>query len=798
MPTATPTPTSTPTATPTHTPTATPIPPTPTYTPVPPTATPTPTPTNTPIPTPTAGEIVTARQVVTDLEFFTSDIVEVVARTAWKWLVDGVTDDERYVLQRLRLLSLKDREAATVVASSAFFASDVTDLHGYATNALRSIAVRNSAALNRLKTQPWFVDGLNGEEAALVVALSNASGPISTIFDTLNMEEARNLYDNLLRTPFVRSRVVALPLAGEVTIYVVRKDPFPPDSGWLTSVEESARIIEEFMREPFPTTDVILVVLNTDPSSGGVNFEYRHGEFAGSGAVYGGFYSADQMWVYRPDDRVVREDSVITHETAHYYFHHGRKWFHEGMANFMEQYHVMQDGGTLYSFAHSATPSYYAARAGRLTIHPERCSFGLKNILYLNEVYDYNDFHVALCAYRMGENFMHTVFTIIGEEAMSAALRDLYVKWRDSYDHSATEEDIYRAFLKHAPADKKDAFRGVYMSLHGGRYEFDAAAQAAREAAAAQLTGLASWFKDPSDLSHFIASQSIFNISILNQGLAEKLMRMSWVANGVTGPESSALQNIETILLADIALGEQIMDLPWFTDGITIVEQRQLWALELIVLFKRWDVALGEQIMDLPWFADGISTGEQEALLALERIVNSERIVNRDVALGGQIAGLPWFTDGITTVEQEGLVALERIVNRDVALGEQVMEIPWFRDGIAHAEANALYALSGTSFVDIALGEQIMEIPWFTDGITQVEMSAVTALIRIPSASVVAGLPWFTDGIADAEQEALFALSRIASKDADLARTIVGAPWFVDGITDSPLGLDYLRRIAAN
>ena len=571
MPTATPTPT--------HTPTATPIPPTPT-----------PTPTNTPIPTPTAGEIATARQVVTDLEFFTSDLAEVVAPTAWKWLVDGVTDDELKTLDQLGLLSRNDREAAMIIASSSFLASDITDLLPATMSSLVTINYFDKDVFDRLINQSWFADGLSREEAALVVGLG---------FVTLPPEGAaeKNLYDYFLRTPLAlsRTRTVSLPLAGEVTIYVIGEERFVPNN-WGIHVEESMRIIEEFVHEPFPFSYFIILLLQAEIGIGGTS---SIGEY---------------IWVRpRPIDPINFSNfmSTVNHETTHQFAIHAEAgtWFTEGMAEFMATYIAERKGWTFENRV-------------MLERRVANCYFGLglKNILH-NKEHGYRT-PEHRCMYPMGENFMHNVFEVMGEKAMRAAVRELYVQWRDSFSYFAilreettfyTDEDIYRTFLNHAPADKKDAFRDVYLRLHGGRYEFDAAAQAAIEAAIAQFAGLAPWLEDPPDESHFIAAQSIFTIRVLDPELAEKLMRMAWVVDGVNNTESRAISYLEDIAAEDVDLATMVTNLPWFGDGVTSNEYAT-YALNQVHRIASVDPGLARRTVEQSWFTDGIVLSELEKL----------------------------------------------------------------------------------------------------------------------------------------------------------------------------------------
>ena len=56
----------------------------------------------------------------------------------------------------------------------------------------------------------------------------------------------------LIETHYVASVPVALPLAGDVELVVVRNTPFPPEDHTFETLEEGVRAIEGFMGAPFP------------------------------------------------------------------------------------------------------------------------------------------------------------------------------------------------------------------------------------------------------------------------------------------------------------------------------------------------------------------------------------------------------------------------------------------------------------------------------------------------------------------------------------------------------------------
>ena len=106
---------------------------------------------------------------------------------------------------------------------------------------------------------------------------------------------------------------------------------------------------------------------------------------------------------------------------------------------------------------------------------------GIENLRHLAYRHDSESFYIRPggCAYTMSEHFLLRVLEVIGERAMSAALRDLYLSNTSSralrtgaVGQPLGEEAVYDTFLKHSPADKKEEFRNLYRRLHGGQYAF--------------------------------------------------------------------------------------------------------------------------------------------------------------------------------------------------------------------------------------------------------------------------------------------------------------------------------------
>ena len=288
----------------------------------------------------------------------------------------------------------------------------------------------------KITEQPWFADGLDDQEAALLVTLRNIA------------RKSPDLYNELLTSHHTQHKAISLPLAGDVNIWVIDHSPFPPDEDLLTSIADVARVLEEFLQAPFPTTDIILLIV---PHGRGIG-----GQHLGSHMVLGRFGLTG----------TVHSDSV-THETAHYYFNLGPRWLTEGGAEFAVAY--ANDRLGIQSYAdRRVNVSPQISRYYELYENIRHYNYILQDLGKLSPL--------DSAPYRMGEHLLLNVFETIGEEAALAALRELSPYrdrgWRSRL--SPTEEEVYDAFLQHAPPDRKEAFRGLYRRLHGGAHAFPA------------------------------------------------------------------------------------------------------------------------------------------------------------------------------------------------------------------------------------------------------------------------------------------------------------------------------------
>ena len=363
------------------------------------------------------------------------------------WFTDDITADEWFGIDSLRRIASQDVELANIVVNLPWVGDDITEMDSYVLDSLAMVAAQGTDAFDQLTSQLWFADGLDQEEQALIVTLRDMAS------------RNTNLYNDLLRTHFVQTRRVSLPLAGDVNIYVIENDPPSMRSeDILKIIEDTARFSEGFLGIPFPTTVIILQLI-----------EIGNDHVSGFHGLHYGTYMSVALGI--------NADlyDVIPHETAHYYFYSdfGAAWMYEGMAEFIESY--FNDRTGVQSMADRKTEVLESVRDNCADRENIRHSEWLLEHVY-NPI-----FGPGGCTYSMGENFLIGIFDTIGEKAMSAALHELYLLnseyWRNLESGQIatefTEEVIYNSFMEHAPADKKDALRNLYQTLHGGAFAFD-------------------------------------------------------------------------------------------------------------------------------------------------------------------------------------------------------------------------------------------------------------------------------------------------------------------------------------
>ncbi len=367
--------------------------------------------------------------LVHDLNEIASLDLELARRVAGQaWFADDLVQEDWWALSRLHQAAADDIELARALLDLSSAGDDA-----YLLYTLARIADRGEDNLALLAEQPWFADGIDDEEAALLIVLEDAAG------------DARNLFVSLARNRHTQSKSVTLPLSGQVNFWAFQAIPFPRNKDAVAMMEEAVRASESLFKTAFPMKDVVLVL---QPVGGATR-------------NYGGQFRGDHMRLVMYDFSQVRRE-VIYHEIGHYYLRGGvgPTWLVEGGANFVESYVIDWTGVDSLEVRLQTT---------RNLVRDNCHNQGVRKISRLIELYPQKPDSLLLCNYNLGEYFLHNLYDLMGEDAMSAALSDLLVLHK-STGMGLTEEQIYQTFKANVPRGREDSFNEAYRLWHGGDF----------------------------------------------------------------------------------------------------------------------------------------------------------------------------------------------------------------------------------------------------------------------------------------------------------------------------------------
>ena len=391
------------------------------------------------------------------------------------WVADGVTGDEWIPLAIIRETAETDLETARLMMNASWVADSVTLHERQGISALGAIAEndpevarlalgqpfmdppfrhRDALALwgmywlvyfsseskfdymGMVARQPWFEDGVDDLEAALLKVLETCTNDFMRA---------------LIKSNYVDSVRVHLPLSGDVDLVAIRHTPFPPGDSTLIAMEEGIRAIEDFMGTPFPINDVILLVVEPDiwnrEASGSIDGGYEPGFISLHILV-------NDRRVFLGEDRY---KGVIYHELAHlhlFYANAPPRWLKEGSAKFLTAYTRDKLGRESIE----QRLAYLQSPEGK----SRETDCTKKNIQQ-----HLDDYRPDNCDYYLGELFLLAMYTILGEKGVSAALRDLHSQVVE-YGSSPHGDLIYQTFYKYTPPGKENAFQAAYQRYYGG------------------------------------------------------------------------------------------------------------------------------------------------------------------------------------------------------------------------------------------------------------------------------------------------------------------------------------------
>ena len=343
------------------------------------------------------------------------------------WLNNGDFRAAGRAVVDLEYLAYRDEGAARLLLDMPFLES-LQPADALAVEALANIAYRHLPTFKRVVGHPSISDGITDEEARVVAVLDSEYLADASLVDTLLDPAAVS----------VEERAVTVPLAGEMTLAIVRTGPGAARS--MDLLEEAVIGVEALVGEPFPARYVPLLFTDAVPASLGGSHNGSHLAVLPDFDVDDGSYEALQA------------GRVIAHEVAHYYWRWSQPWLDEGAAEFTAAFLEHQRSGS------PLEPVNYPCGPSETIGSLEGRSIYATDLAYV-------------CNYAVGERFFLDLYNRLGAEAFWPGYRSLYRDTVQAGREAAVLpgiDNVRRAFG--GPAGEGSAARGQVVEDVIGRW----------------------------------------------------------------------------------------------------------------------------------------------------------------------------------------------------------------------------------------------------------------------------------------------------------------------------------------
>ena len=309
------------------------------------------------------------------------------------WLSTETPGDLEEFLSDVDNIHALDPMSARKIVSMPFLDTlDPPDL--LAVESLARLVYTDPNAFHRIMAHPNIGDGITDEEAPIVALLAG--------INRTNPKLVETVLDDTLVT--VERRTISLPLAGTVTLAVIRTQPGATRT--MDLLEHAVRISEQLIDEPFPVQYVALFFEDAVVSSyTGTNF--------GTHAAILSKYDSEGA-----NQTIDSAGEIIAHEVAHFYWTGAEMWLDEGAAEF------------------TAAVSEYA-RTGR-PLEPDHypCSHAA-NISELEAQENTLGNAGNICNYALGERLFFDLYRNLEEDSFRQGFRRLYLALEERDDDGA-------------------------------------------------------------------------------------------------------------------------------------------------------------------------------------------------------------------------------------------------------------------------------------------------------------------------------------------------------------------------
>ena len=297
------------------------------------------------------------------------------------WMRWDSPNDLTGILNTLDNILYLDPDAARRIVSMPFL--DTLQPHDLlAMESLARLVYTDFSAFRRIMAHPRVSDGIDDEDAQIVALLAGINrtnaGLVEKVLDASKVS--------------VELREIRLPLAGEVTLSIIRTRPGAPRT--MDLLEHAVRSAEDLMGKPFPVRYVAL--LFEDAVAGA----YTGVNFGTHSAILPKYDTSGEGGIPPSAGR------IIAHEVAHCYWKSGEVWLDEGAAEFM---------GAFSERARTGVP-----------LEPDNYPCGTASGIWELETRDYTrDAAGYVCNYALGERLFLDLYQTLGEDAFRRGFRKL-------------------------------------------------------------------------------------------------------------------------------------------------------------------------------------------------------------------------------------------------------------------------------------------------------------------------------------------------------------------------------------
>ena len=314
------------------------------------------------------------------------------------------------------------------------------------------------SAYDLLRSQPWFVDGLNAEERAFIQAIGSGS-------------KNSPHYADVVQSYYAQSATIAIPGTGNVRLWAFQHEPFQEGENPLGTVAQGLLGASRIMGTALPTNDVVVYLSGNRGAA-----EFPNRLILPTANRYPAAFTRD----------------LIFETVAKLYLDYSMGPHYPGIDSWPVDAPILFDTAWLENsgseFVRAFTNDWLGTKSIIVQSHEwaedarVNCTDkGLASIYTISRLAYPADTATARqfrdCTEAYGRFLLLRLFLTIGEERMSVALGELhhmanynYPRDNDEGIRIPSEKEVFRTFMKHTPPELHDEVRHWYREYHGAPF----------------------------------------------------------------------------------------------------------------------------------------------------------------------------------------------------------------------------------------------------------------------------------------------------------------------------------------